>query len=854
MLLKQFFVSIAISAVVLSVAAVTTVAQDSPYPPSLRGMAVPEPPTIGEYIRSRSAAIALGKSLFWDANLGSDGQTACASCHAHAGVDPRRTNAVNPGANGTFDAGVLPGQTKGIDFFPTVVFENPRSRFSTRLRNIDDVVGSQGVLKRVYRELVSESGILVELCEDTPDPVFHDAQGNVRQVTGRNSPSVINAVLNVRNFWDGRANALFNGVNGSGPLDPAALVWRHSNETNVLEPVSVLLEKGSLASQAVGPVLSSVEMSCSGKMMSTLAHRLLDRRALDSQRVSPSDSVLGKFAMPDGMGLFYTYRELIDEAFLPEWHTTLPTPDGIPQVESNFGLFFGLAIQMYEATLVSDDSRYDRWAAAGGPVGGDEVGLLTPQERRGLDIFVNEGTLPGVPVASCINCHASSAFSSATWTYIAQDPDATVVEIMASAAIEEAARVVFADYPIEEAPAALPLDFILDNAIVELFRIVPEGDEGDEGDDDFDGDDGEEEKEFILVSTLTLPDLAPLGCPTDVSVTGVVSKAKHGSAFSALVRRRLLSDGSCGTSMFVNVTGFLEGSYEVRVNGIARAISEVQAPGAYDLGFYNIGVRPTAEDLGVGGLQAGGIPLSFTRRIQQGLAIPDAPTSVPHVPADIHAQVDGAFKTPSIRNVELTGPYFHNGGQSTLRQVVEFYNRGGDFHQENLVDLSPEISTLDLSESDIDAVVAFMKTLTDERVREESAPFDHPELPQPDGDTLPAIGAEGRTADCWIPLQPFDYYFTVPTAPPDCDGDGRIDSCAIAADPSLDVNQDGILDSCVCVGDIVVDGYIDAKDLGTILVQWGHTGSGLAGDVNRDEVVDGNDLGLLMGLWGACGS
>ena len=840
MLLKQFFVSIAISAVVLSVAAVTTVAQDSPYPPSLRGLPIPEPPTIEEYVRSRSAAIALGKSLFWDTNLGSDGQTACASCHAHAGVDPRRTNAVNPGANGTFDAGVLPGQTKGIDFFPTVIFEDPRSRSSTRLRNIDDVVGSQGVLKRVYRELVSESGRLVELCEDTPDPVFHDAQGNVRQVTGRNSPSAINAVLNVRNFWDGRANAMFNGVNGSGPLDPNARVWRHSSETNVLEPVSVLLEMGSLASQAVGPVLSSVEMSCSGKVMSTLAHRLLDRRALDSQRVSHSDSVLGKFAMPDGMGLFYTYRELIDEAFLPEWHTTLPTPDGIPQVESNFALFFGLAIQMYEATLVSDDSRYDRWAAAGGPVGGDAASLLTPQERRGLDIFVNEGTMTGVPVASCINCHASSAFSSATWTYIAQDSDAKVVEIMPSAAVAEAARVVFADYPIEEAPAALPLNFTLDNAIVELFRIVPP-------------ENGKGENELILVSSLTLPDLAPLGCPTDVSRTGGVAAKKHDAIFSASVRRRVLSNGSCGTSMFVRITGFHEGSYEVRVNGIVYAISEVQASGAYDLGFYNIGVRPTAEDLGVGGLQAGGIPLSFTRRIQQGLAIPDAPTSVPHVPADIHAMVDGAFKTPGLRNVELTGPYFHNGGQSTLRQVMEFYNRGGDFHEANLVDLTPEMFALDLSEPDIDAVVAFMKTLTDERVRNESAPFDHPELPQPNGYTLAAIGAAGRAADCRMPLQSFDADFTVVSAPPDCDADGRIDSCAIAADPSLDMDHDGIPDTCRCVGDIVVDGFIDGSDLGILLMQWGQSGTGLTGDVNRDGAVDGMDLGLVLMGWGACG-
>ena len=837
MMFKQFVVSGAISAVVLALAARNTVAQDLPYPPSLRGLAVPEPPTILEYVRSRSAAIALGKSLFWDTNLGSDGQTACASCHGHAGVDPRRTNALHPGANGTFDAGILPGQTKGADFFPTLVFEDPRSRFGARLRDIDDVVGSQGVLKRAYRQL--SSGNLVEVCDDTTDPVFHGAEGNVRQVTGRNSPSVINAVLNVRNFWDGRANAQFNGVNALGPLDPTARVWRQIKGTNALEPVPVLLEMGSLASQAVGPVVSSVEMSCSGKVMSTLARRLLDRRALASQRVSHSDSVLGALAMPDGMGLFNTYRELIDAAFLPQWRTTLPTPDGIPQVEANFSLFFGIAIQMYEATLISDDSRYDRWAAAGGPVGGDAAGLLTPEERRGLDIFANHGTATGVPVGNCIACHTSAAFSSATWTFIDQVPGTSVVELMPSAAVAQLAQVDFADHPVEEAPAALPLNFTLDNALIELVHTVPP--EGAEG------------AELILEASVTLPDLAPLGCPTDVARTAAVVVQEREAIFSASVRRRVMSNGSCGTSMFIRIMGFREGFYELRVNGIVRAMTEVQASGAYDLGFYNIGVRPTAEDLGVGGLQAGGVPLSYTRRIQQGLPIPDAPTDVPLVPAKIHAQVDGAFKTPSLRNIELTGPYFRNGGQSTLRQVMEFYNRGGDFHEANLVDLTPEMFALDLSEADIDAVVAFMKTLTDERVRNESAPFDHPELPQPNGYTLAAIGAAGRAADCRMQLQSFDADFTVVSAPPDCDGDGRIDSCAIAADPSLDMDHDGIPDTCRCVGDIVVDGFIDGSDLGILLMQWGQSGTGLTGDVNRDGAVDGMDLGLVLMGWGACG-
>src|SRR4029077_12381133 len=40
--------------------------------------------------------------------------------------------------------------------------------------------------------------------------------------------------------------------------------------------------------------------------------------------------------------------------------------------------------------------------------------------------------------------------------------------------------------------------------------------------------------------------------------------------------------------------------------------------------------------------------------------------------------VDGSFKVPSLPNVALTPPYFHNGGQKSLTDVVAFYNRGGD--------------------------------------------------------------------------------------------------------------------------------------------------------------------------------
>jgi hypothetical protein len=93
----------------------------------------------------------------------------------------------------------------------------------------------------------------------------------------------------------------------------------------------------------------------------------------------------------------------------------------------------------------------------------------------------------------------------------------------------------------------------------------------------------------------------------------------------------------------------------------------------------------------------------------------------------------GAFKVPSLRNIALTAPYFHNGGQATLRQVVEFYNRGGDFREHNSQFVDFEIGKLNLTNAQIDAIVAFLHSLTDARILQQKAPFDHPQLFVPDG-------------------------------------------------------------------------------------------------------------------------
>ena len=83
------------------------------------------------------------------------------------------------------------------------------------------------------------------------------------------------------------------------------------------------------------------------------------------------------------------------------------------------------------------------------------------------------------------------------------------------------------------------------------------------------------------------------------------------------------------------------------------------------------------------------------------------------------------FRTPSLRNVGVRAPYMHNGRFATLEEVVDFYDRGGDFpgpHQDSLM----EVITLS-EQAKVDLVAYLQNDLTDPRVASESGPlFDRP--------------------------------------------------------------------------------------------------------------------------------
>lgn len=487
-------------------------------PDSLKTVAIPLP-DLTSYVKDKAAAIRLGKALFWDMQVGSDGQTACATCHFSSGVDPRTVNTVNPGLNpgrnGVLDA-VLPLDKTDFPFMH------------------DDVVGSQGVVHKNFISLTSGSAV------DTCGP----ALSADRRITDRNSPSSILSVFHKDNFWDGRAKSVFNGVDisGNSMTDPLKGIW--VNGRRGMTVASLSISPASAASQAVGPPLNDVEMSCTGLTFQLLGRKIVNNglTPLGKQVVHPTDSTLGSFSKSPATGLNTTYKAMIQAAFQPAYvsDNLVPNGSGFTQTEQNFSLFWGLAVMLYESTLNPDDTPFDKWR--------EGTGTLTAQQQLGLDVFMNKG--------SCAACHGGPEFTNAS----------------------------------------------------------------------------------------------------------------------------------------------------------------IQTGGRGD--FTNTAVRPITEDGGV-------------------------------EPAK-----DGEFKSNTVRNIELTGPYFHNGGYLTLQQLVDFYNRGGD-HPSGATDA--QVRPLNLTVAEQTALVDFMLTLTDNRVKCEQAPFDRPSISIPNGATLTAVGAAGRCSATDTGIKPFLY-------------------------------------------------------------------------------------------------
>src|SRR3954453_22043433 len=114
----------------------------------LSQLAVPASPELEQFVRDTTSLERLGKALFWDMQAGSDGRTACASCHYSGGADNRSRNEVNP-RGGTFQV-KNPNEDLTTGDFPFHKLADPNDRNSAVLSDSANVSGSQGVLPSVF--------------------------------------------------------------------------------------------------------------------------------------------------------------------------------------------------------------------------------------------------------------------------------------------------------------------------------------------------------------------------------------------------------------------------------------------------------------------------------------------------------------------------------------------------------------------------------------------------------------------------------------------------------------------------------------------------------------------------------
>lgn len=918
------------------------------------------PAALRPYI-GRPGAEVLGKALFWDMQVGSDGVQACASCHFHAGVDNRSRNQLNPNhIGGDFDLEVT-----SVAGSPTTNVEVVASDFTFHkladpnvpgegagnavLSTANDVMSSMGVSRftqfvdippiGIANFLPAVSGVralapdLGTPLDETTHPAGIPIMAGVRRIEPRNTPTFHNAAFNFDNFWDGRARFTFNGGSVFGASDPTAHIFINPGlatggggefvgatmghirpdllvEDPAVAPQPVRIKFSSLASQSVGPPLSEFEMSFLGRNWAKIGKKLLQGdqgnienqgngapqqpgtnrvnavAPLANQLVAVDDSRLGPFSNQGGSvcsalgrptavgkpGLCISYPDLIRVAFARQfWNRNnrhlngaagadpfdgfvLTVANGaanpnntnqFTQMEANFSAFFGLSVQAYESLTISDDSPWDQVNDLN-PFLGQAVGepadqavlfptlitdLLADGVLNGTTAYVNL-----VPGFGPDEVFGFDMFAGANLT-AALAPGASVGESGRDRNPVRTIQVPFGAAPETQTPLDIQVGSnpFTRSAKCMMCHLGPE-----------------QTDHSISVAHGLLKLNAEFEFPTppyavdpncifgvDPVLGFCVVPAPEPSGNGRFVPGLILAD---------EVEEAAQDAVEVEPRNFAtidhpetpwddRIIAQQGFFAFGDQGIYNIGLRPITEDIGRGGNDPFGKPLSLATLALQNIAgeafvpgnpmpgvdpenlgltfdetgggvpFPGTPLTLQSInpglerspsvamlppymapwvgggmPAgELHPQIDemaglgpniitppnggpgiefpevlfgadfhcgrfdpavfgngppnfgwgpigsnvrlcpqnqsgvsgnfdfpihgtwpvpnrvlrdGAFKAPALRNVELTGPYFHTGSFLTLRQVVDFYFRGGDFNVTNAENRDPNIMDL----------------------------------------------------------------------------------------------------------------------------------------------------------------
>lgn len=178
------------------------------------------------------------------------------------------------------------------------------------------------------------------------------------------------------------------------------------------------------------------------------------------------------------------------------------------------------------------------------------------------------------------------------------------------------------------------------------------------------------------------------------------------------------------------------GSHEITIDDIAKAIATFERTilsgnSSYDR--YLAGDKSALSKQQIHGLEVfkkvgcanchAGFNFTDERFINIGIGMdkedPDTGRfAITHKESDF-----GAFKTPTLREVERTGPYMHDGSLATLEEVIDYYDRGGIKNK----NLHPLMRPLHLSVEDKRALISFLKSLEGQGWQNFQEPKEFPE-------------------------------------------------------------------------------------------------------------------------------
>jgi cytochrome c peroxidase len=452
----------------------------------------------------------------------------------------------------------------------------------------------------------------------------------VRHVEPRNTQTVYNAIFNQRSFFDGRADIFFNGVNTLGFRDPDAMVRVYTAAGSPSNGDTIAKQRmnvpfSSLASQALGPIGSVMEMvghidDGSGRPNHFMGKKLVYATPLFNQLVSCDDSLLGDLTNCEEEGTtnrglaapYDNYRAFVTEIYdkrfwgdssgndiclqAPDFDTVVsPSDCGIGSanrtlMELNFPMFFALAVQSYEATLFTAGNSIVE-VLSGGVI--PEGTLITNTLRKrtvevdlGLP-FPGNGNRPGglenvgLNLEECIELVAlnNSAAQDAIATQLCTlafakfiDPGAVAGSEAGNGPHQPLGGALVAGDLIGQCTGDDPTTPECQKAIASLLNI-------DEG-----------------LGRFQAGATACSVCHFDPTFTGATVAATTG--FGAPPPEPFIPPGQLAREEPAALT--------------ERMIKFDGGIAIYDAGFYNIAVRPTAEDLGLGGRE-GEVPLAFTK-------------------------------------------------------------------------------------------------------------------------------------------------------------------------------------------------------------------------------------------------